>query len=151
MASAIPSVAELTKQLAIVFGKPTPKLTRAAYCCRCASRSRLHRHHVTYIPEKIVMLCWLCHSRVTGLNTKGSLVAGGNKITRTDYTNKLRLVLWEYFMKTPWPTGKRRMSKTDLRVILHKLNFKIELNSSKTRPCSREPSNLGLPQDCCSA
>lgn len=114
-------------------------------CVKCESKGKLHRHHITYSPPLMADLCPLCHSRVTGLNTKGSFVAWGNKKTRPDYTNRLRLVLWNWFLKTPWP-DRRRVSQTEVRDILSKARFQIiSLRGRHASPCSRPGEHSGKP------
>lgn len=51
-----------------------------------------HRHHITYKPEKIILLCPVCHSIITGLNTMASIVVEGK------VSNKNRLKIFDYFM-----------------------------------------------------
>lgn len=124
---------EQLKALIAIFTPPAKaKRTKkvAGTCVKCGSHEHLHRHHITYYPPNIVVLCRLCHSRITGLNTKGSLVAGGNKVTRTEYTNRLRIVLWKWFITNPWP-NKRRVSRTEVRSILRGAKFVVELRSTK--------------------
>lgn len=124
-----------TEQLTFMLSSK-PKSVRR--CIKCNTLSELHAHHVTYTPAVVVDLCKLCHNRITGLNTKGSLVAHGNKLTNTAYTNKLRLVLWKWFLTNPWP-DKRRISKTEVRSILSQSHFHIE------------PRRSTLTSHCCKA
>ncbi len=126
-----PHATDLLKALTAMLARPRQhfeKTKLVGACVKCGSHERLHKHHITYKPPNIVILCKLCHSRITGLNTKGSLVAGGNKYKRVEYTNRLRMVLWSWFIRTPWP-NKRRLSRTEVRGILFKAKFNIEPRS----------------------
>ena len=107
--------------------------TKTRACVKCGRSGRLHKHHILYDPCITAFLCPTCHSRITGINAKGSLVAGGNKQTRPDYTNRLRITLWKWFVVYPWPQGKLRVSKTEIRAVLRAANFKVEPKSSESR------------------
>ncbi len=101
------------------------------FCVKCNSTFHLQRHHITYHPALTAFLCEDCHRRVTGLNARGSHVAGGNKKTKTTYTNKIRVILWRWFLANPWPvdstsTPLLRLSKTSVRGILDAANFQYE-------------------------
>lgn len=95
-------------------------------CVKCKKDYYIHRHHVTYDPAVIKLLCRNCHGLITSINYVGSIVAGGNKDTRTKYTNTLRWVLWKWFLKTDFPKGTKRVSKTVVRNALRDAGFKIE-------------------------
>ena len=94
-------------------------------CAKCGKFGKVDRHHVTYDPVVLVNLCRSCHSRITSLNARAAFVAYTNKIKRKAYTNRVRLILWRWFMNNPWPESKR-ISKGDVVYILRKANFKIE-------------------------
>lgn len=101
------------------------------FCVKCNSSFHLQKHHITYQPALTVFLCEDCHKLVTSLNARGSWVAGGNKKTRTTYTNKIRVILWRWFLSSTWPEdehGKplKRLSKTLTRKILTDANFQFE-------------------------
>lgn len=120
----------LSKLLEGIVIKPSPKARKKNNtwkCCKCGKTYYIHRHHVTYKPEVIKLLCRTCHKFVTSINTAGSLVAGGNKITRTVYTNKLRWALWDWFLKTDFPKGKKEITKSEMRAVLKEIGFTIQL------------------------
>lgn len=106
-------------------------------CLKCKDTKKLHRHHVTYEPCYRVYLCRTCHGRITSLNTIGSYVAHGSKKHRPEYTNKLRLTLWAWFLANTWP-DKRRLSRDQVRSILSRLGFEIKLRGkSYAGPCGK--------------
>ena len=65
-------------------------------CIKCSSKNNIHRHHVTYDPEVIVLLCKRCHKLITNINT---LVAE-NYNERTTLTNSQRERLQSFFLIT---------------------------------------------------
>ena len=103
-------------------------------CAKCSTTFHLQRHHITYEPELTVFLCYECHRRITGLNARGSSIAHGNIKTRTTYTNRIRVILWRWFLNSRWPVTSggnpiKRLSRTFVKEILQKANFKIEVQS----------------------
>lgn len=104
----------------------TSKQRTVRRCAKCKGFGKIHRHHITYDPEVLVDLCPLCHSRITGLNTKASKIAYSSKEHRREYTNRLRHVLWQWFLNSEWP-DKKRISYSEIYLILAKAKFKIEV------------------------
>jgi len=94
-------------------------------CSKCKGTKRLCVHHILYKPVVTTVLCFWCHSKITGLNSRGSLIAHGHKTKRLLYTNHLRLVLWNWFIHNSWPEDRKRISNTKVKEILAKANFKI--------------------------
>ena len=100
-------------------------------CQKCRKTFHLQNHHITYHPALTAFLCEDCHRKITSLNARGSWVAGGNKRTKTKYTNKIRVILWRWFLKYTWPIDSegfpvKRVSKSFVRKILVNANFKFE-------------------------
>lgn len=104
----------------------TSKTKPKRRCVKCKGFGSIHRHHIIYEPEVVVDLCSVCHAKITGLNTKAARVAYSSKIHRKGYTNRLRLVLWNWFINNEWP-DKKRISYIEVYRILEKAKFKIEL------------------------
>lgn len=69
------------------------------YCVKCGKKYRLERHHVTYKPEQIALLCRKCHRLITTINFVASRKYGTNKEKKTKFTNVIRLALWTGFLK----------------------------------------------------
>ncbi len=99
-------------------------------CVKCNRAYHLQKHHIVYNPALIVFLCETCHSRVTGLNSRAAVVADTSLYHKPIYTNKIRVILWRWFLANPWPVDKsnkpvKRLSKTSVRNILskHELNL----------------------------
>jgi hypothetical protein len=63
-------------------------------CCCCGSRRKIHKHHVTYNPDRKVNLCAKCHRLITMINTVGAIATG------TKLDNNVRTVLWDWFVRT---------------------------------------------------
>ena len=70
-------------------------------CVKCNRAYHLQEHHITYKPEIKVFLCETCHKKVTKLNTAAAPIAKTNLITKPVYTNKIRVMLWRWFVKAP--------------------------------------------------
>ncbi len=102
--------------------------TKIRRCVKCKGFGKIHRHHITYEPVVLADLCPLCHGRITGLNTKAAKIAYSSKEHRREYTNRLRLVLWNWFINNKWPE-KKRISYSEIYVILAKAKFTIEVPS----------------------
>ena len=100
------------------------------HCVKCNKAFHLQRHHIIYSPPAVVFLCAQCHSKITGINTRAAGIAGTSVEYKPHYTNKIRRILWRWFMSNSWPVdsgGKpvKRLSKTKIRNIL-----KAELGSN---------------------
>jgi hypothetical protein len=88
-----------------VIGKAVSKANRIKRvkerkpCIRCKSTVKSTKHHITYEPELVVVLCDDCHSRITYINTVGAYATGisrtkeGNSVD----VNRLRAKLWLWF------------------------------------------------------
>ena len=63
-------------------------------CFKCGKTYRLQRHHVTYEPEVVKLLCRLCHLKITAMN---KAVARSTDPFHT-LTNAERLQNWEKFL-----------------------------------------------------
>jgi len=96
-------------------------------CVKCKKFGKVDRHHVTYVPEVIVDLCHECHSKITGLNSRAAFIAYTNKATKVTYTNRVRLIMWRWFISDEWPLDRKRICKTEVRNRLAKANLKIEV------------------------
>ena len=70
-------------------------------CVKCNRAYHLQEHHITYNPEIKAFLCETCHKKVTKLNTAAARVANTNLATKPVYTNKIRVMLWRWFVKAP--------------------------------------------------
>lgn len=72
-------------------------LTRVRYqtgCVNCKrGRSALHRHHVTYEPEHVELLCKWCHAAITLVNLYAARSVGRKLL------NNERERVWEEFLK----------------------------------------------------
>ena len=116
-------------------------------CVKCNRAYHLQRHHITYNPKLVVFLCETCHSRITGINTRAAVIAGTSVVFKTTYTNKIRVILWRYFIKTPWPLDKkkkpiRRLSKLKIREILSGFNHLESIGNNVETP-SKYNSDIG--------
>jgi hypothetical protein len=69
------------------------------YCVKCGKKYRLERHHVTYKPEQIALLCRSCHRLITTINFVASRKYKTNKETKREFTNFVRLLMWTGFLK----------------------------------------------------
>jgi hypothetical protein len=121
-----------------------PELT----CKRCNSNEDLHKHHITYKPERIAFLCEYCHGRITGLNTRAAC------IQHKPLTNEQRLFLFHYFLYFQ-DIDKKRVSRGTVRQLLklgRTLNYQCERlanGASATHDHTRHgvrPS--GIPTTC---
>ena len=88
-------------------------------CIKCNSAYHLQEHHVTYNPEIKTYLCYSCHKKVTKLNKRGSLLANGSLNARPEYTNRLRVTLWRWFLKT-----KTKLTEANVKRFLKTTEFK---------------------------
>lgn len=71
----------------------------ARCCVKCGKRGRLERHHVTYKPEQIALLCRRCHALITSINAVAACKYGTNKEKKTAFTNVIRLAIWSGFLR----------------------------------------------------
>lgn len=88
-------------------------------CAKCGSIVKVQKHHVTYEPEQIEMLCLFHHSFVTSINTRKAKFDGMKKLT-----NEKRIEIHNFVMNTPsWileaifrkrpPKIKKKSDKSD--------------------------------------
>ena len=70
-------------------------------CIKCNRAYHLQEHHITYKPEIKAFLCETCHKKITKLNTAAAPIAKTNLTTKPVYTNKIRVMLWRWFVKAP--------------------------------------------------
>lgn len=68
-------------------------------CVKCKAKWGLQRHHVTYKPVKIALLCPRCHKAITLLNTVVGLEYKTHRKWKVEYTNVVRLAVWYGFLK----------------------------------------------------
>lgn len=73
--------------------------TKSKRCVKCGKTYNLHRHHVTYHPPIIRLLCAGCHRKITEINTVAAKLFGTNKKTRVKFTNVVRLMLWQAYIE----------------------------------------------------
>jgi ribosomal protein S27AE len=66
---------------------------KARICVRCGSVNYLQRHHITYEPRKIAVICSKCHKLITLINTIASVVLGSK------LSVDIRTKLWKWFVK----------------------------------------------------
>ncbi len=64
-------------------------------CQKCSKDRKCHRHHVTYEPERIEVICAFCHSLITAINTRYAKWKGKVKLTNAE-----REMLYGFFMAT---------------------------------------------------
>lgn len=112
-------------------------------CIKCHRAYHLQIHHITYNPELTAFLCETCHSHITGLNSRAAGIAGTSKRFKPNYTNKIRVILWRWFLQNPWPSDDdckplRRLSKTLIQKILRKAEFNHLKTIGKT--LGKEPN-----------
>jgi GTPase SAR1 family protein len=103
-------------------------------CVKCNKAYHLQEHHITYNPDLKAFLCVSCHAKITGLNTRAARIAYTSKEFKPDYTNRVRIILWRWFIANTWPTTSdnipvRRLSKALIRKIL----YTIEPSSLSTK------------------
>jgi hypothetical protein len=84
-------------------------------CKKCGSIGKVHKHHITYSPTKLVVLCVRCHKLITTINTIGAIV------THTKQDNVLRLKLWQWFIDA---------DKVNLNGITDFLQIRYEFSSA---------------------
>lgn len=75
-------------------------------CKKCNTTLWLHRHHVTYIPERLEYLCGFCHGLVTSLNTHMA------RRLKRKLPNELREIIFDFFIQVPL---KKRSTKKLLK------------------------------------
>ena len=75
-------------------------------CVKCNRAYHLQRHHITYDPPLTAFLCETCHKQITKLNTAAALIARTNLKTRPTYTNKIRVIIWRWFLKNKLTKNK---------------------------------------------
>ena len=61
-------------------------------CVKCDKTYGLDRHHITYKPAKIALLCRNCHVKITSVNMIASI------ILKRKLTNEDRIRLWKWFL-----------------------------------------------------
>jgi hypothetical protein len=79
--------------------KNVSKIDISQGCARCGVSYNLHRHHVTYNPPHLALLCFKCHKAITFINTVAAKMFGTHKKYKTKMTNVVRLALWGEFIK----------------------------------------------------
>jgi len=71
-------------------------------------KKNFHKHHITYKPELVDTLCFICHNLITEINTMGRL------LKKSPLSNEERLKIYKLF-KSGWfdnkPPRKNRMKK----------------------------------------
>ncbi len=122
------------------FPKPQPRRGTKRYmhsvpwkydfknnCVKCNRAYHLQKHHITYSPPLTVFLCEKCHSKITGINTTAAKLFKTSKYYKPSYTNKIRAILWRWFIDNPWPKKNGSPMKTLEKSFLHKiiLNYKL--------------------------
>ncbi len=105
-------------------------------CKKCGSTKELKLHSITYTPNLQVTLCKECFRQIVGLYSRGSYVASGNIETKLQFTNKLRVILWKWFIVNLWPltkTGKpiKGMTKGKVAKILIAKGIKCTKRTKK--------------------
>jgi len=99
-------------------------------CIKCNKKYHLQKHHITYNPPLEVFLCIQHHKQITMINTLGSQIAHGSLKYRETYTNKLRVVLWKWFLKTPI----QAITKPLVRDALKETRFSENLGTAGEQP-----------------
>jgi len=64
-------------------------------CKKSGKNNLLHRHHITYDPEKIVTLCVNCHKQILFLNHYYK------RVTKVELDNPFRELIFDRFMEYP--------------------------------------------------
>jgi len=85
---------------------------RSGPCVKCAKKTDIETHHVTYVPEWTVALCGKCHGNITSVNTHVS------RVTEKKLSNELRIFLWRWFMTDKYFKEHRRFSRGRARKLV---------------------------------
>ncbi len=96
-------------------------------CVKCGSEGKLHRHHITYEPEKIVILCPHCHSIITSINTLYAKWSG------VKLENFEREKLHLFFMQSHLWILEALLGKARSKAIIKKVRTKMWGNPKKKK------------------
>ena len=62
-------------------------------CIKCGAEQLLHRHHITYEPEYLALLCETCHIVITKINTAVAFKVG-------KLSNEQRIAIYDFFLQS---------------------------------------------------
>lgn len=96
-------------------------------CVKCNRAYHLQEHHITYNPSLTVFLCKTCHDRITALNSAAAIIARTSLTYRLTYTNKIRVILWQWFLKSKWS------DKNILNILVKNILNESEFNPLKSK------------------
>ena len=82
-----------TIDLGIEFTKATAQI----FCVKCKKRG-YEKHHITYKPEKLALLCTKCHEAITKINTLKSRSYKKKLGYYKKLSNRMRWKLWRKFL-----------------------------------------------------